>query len=479
MSSVQNERLTGYLGIVDRLIAALDTPAARSKALDTLSTLTHHHQRSGSHTSTASLDPRWQLAKHAAALVSLLADSAHEPEWREGALCILSHSLETALHPEHLDEKPASLKEIQSWGMSRLIDVVLKEVLHSPRSTRVTHYHALELLSLCSCTAQVKGNKSAINLLVAGLRSADLTARGICAGALVHSFFTASDDSLDYNPSLLRSVIMGIPDRLNTRLESYDPTLCETYITRHLVGGLANNLAEPKIIVNGDMVALGNLAAPLVVNAEHVIVLRLGVWMDQLREAGMSRQLHVEDEWQLLERMGDALLRTGNDADRDQAFILLIKLCMSVENPPAAVEAVGRRAISHNPSIAYYHFAASRIRIRREALRACKTGLACSITTPFVRATLLAKAVQYAFEEALHVLHGAITGSSQYRESLTLMKSALDDAKTFIAETPPDNKYMVRILHFYLVLNVTMRGPELSTDLHELGVCNCPGSVSV
>ena len=132
--------------------------------------------------------------------------------------------------------------------------------------------------------------------------------------------------------------------------------------------------------------------------------------------------------------------------DADTADILLIRCSLFYAAYPGEGPDIGRRARSRNPDIAYFHFAVGLTHDPTEGLRACKAGLACTNTTPYVRASLLRKAVEHAGFASIRSLHGAAPGSSKYQAALAMLKSALDDVKTFITEIPPDNKYMARML---------------------------------
>ncbi|KAG6833043.1 hypothetical protein H0H87_012054 [Tephrocybe sp. NHM501043] len=46
--------------------------------------------------------------------------------------------------------------------------------------------------------------------------------------------------------------------------------------------------------------------------------------------------------------------------------------------------------------------------------------------------------------------------------------SALDDAKVFAEEAPPDNRHINAVLYWYILLTITINGPDLSTDLKQL-----------
>ena len=154
------------------------------------------------------------------------------------------------------------------------------------------------------------------------------------------------------------------------------------------------------------------------------------------------------------------------------AFILSIKFVFLQLGSAEALVAAGEAAVSHNPHIAYYYHALSLTDDPREGLRACKSGLACTdaTMTPYVRALLLKRAVQHATADAMITIHGQLPGSAHYQEAVAMLHSALEDAKTFISEIAPDNKHMAGVLQYFLLLVFTLRGHELSLDLHEIKV---------
>jgi hypothetical protein len=49
--------------------------------------------------------------------------------------------------------------------------------------------------------------------------------------------------------------------------------------------------------------------------------------------------------------------------------------------------------------------------------------------------------------------------------------SAMEDAKAYAAETPPDARHMKNVLYWYICLTLTIKRPQTSADLQELQVC--------
>lgn len=50
------------------------------------------------------------------------------------------------------------------------------------------------------------------------------------------------------------------------------------------------------------------------------------------------------------------------------------------------------------------------------------------------------------------------------------MTSALDDAKAFVEEAPPDTRHMKKMLYWDILLTLAMEGPAIGEDLGRLQV---------
>ena len=126
--------------------------------------------------------------------------------------------------------------------------------------------------------------------------------------------------------------------------------------------------------------------------------------------------------------------------------------------------------MERNPELAYAYYAIAMGADHEQGLRAVKKGLKCKNATPFVRNYMLWRAVEHAGDMGVSVLQDAKAGESSHAEGVAFLMSAWEDAKTFTAEAPPDNRHMQTILNWYIILTIAIKGPELSENLRELDV---------
>ncbi|KZP08095.1 hypothetical protein FIBSPDRAFT_840606 [Athelia psychrophila] len=126
------------------------------------------------------------------------------------------------------------------------------------------------------------------------------------------------------------------------------------------------------------------------------------------------------------------------------------------------------RAIARNPNQPYFYYALALQAISPDGLRAAKKGLKCPKITPFVRCGLLQRAVDHAGDLGSTILQNASSGSKQWEEGVAFLSSAMEDAQSYMNQAPPDSRHMRKILYWYTLLSMALRGPEISSDLSEL-----------
>lgn len=162
-----------------------------------------------------------------------------------------------------------------------------------------------------------------------------------------------------------------------------------------------------------------------------------------------------------------ALRRTGAPDDLDAADIVECKSLVMRQCVPDAVQ-LAQRAIERSPQVAYFYYVIGLGADRAIGLRASKKGLKARKITPFVRHYLLWRAVDQAGQLGLEKLQSSSPGDTTYQEGVAFFMSALEDAKTFVGETPPDNRHMRTVLNWYILLTIAISGPELGVQLGEL-----------
>lgn len=221
-----------------------------------------------------------------------------------------------------------------------------------------------------------------------------------------------------------------------------------------------------------DLVSLGRTLATLIQRTEFAIAegsFRTegpnGTWRDDF-DIGLPFKMWTD----ALPHCAKALRARGTSADLDMADVVELKYFIIRSRIPDAISA-GQRAIARNPNLAYAYYAISMGADHAEGLRAVKKGLKCKELTPFVRNYLLWRAVEHAGDLGVMTLQESKAGERDHSEGVAFLMSAWDDAKTFVAEAPPDNRHMQTIINWYIILQLAIKGPELSENLAELTVC--------
>src|SRR6266511_3140044 len=161
------------VGILDKILPLLDVDETRHLALRSLSTITHH----------GGANIRCEIAKHADKLTKLMRDLPDDENVAELGVITLAHSVIAAAEGE---TKPNYPQVLRSLDMTNILKTVLETIKrpHGPRNPRPMIEHALELLTLCTMHSSkaYKTCPSAINFLVAGMRSKDWVTRSSCIG---------------------------------------------------------------------------------------------------------------------------------------------------------------------------------------------------------------------------------------------------------------------------------------------------------
>lgn len=81
------------------------------------------------------------------------------------------------------------------------------------------------------------------------------------------------------------------------------------------------------------------------------------------------------------------------------------------------------------------------------------------------------RAVDHAGDIGIQILQDSpMVGKAKWEKGLAFLMSALEDAKTFVDQAPPDNRHMNAVLYWFILLTITIKASELSTDLRELQV---------
>lgn len=283
----------------------------------------------------------------------------------------------------------------------------------------------------------------------------------------------AADAEMDlkyHDPQKLMTAVRStFPEHLSNLLVDHGPYNCETTLILQCAGQYQR--AMMRCAQDHDLYALGRVLGELITKTEFAIseggfqALNERTGKLEVMDVGLPFKMWTD----ALPLCAKALRTNGSRSDLDTADILDIKFHILRQRIPDAIQHA-KKAIDRNPNVAYYYYAIGLGANHEQALRAVKKGLKAKQTTPFVRQYSLWRAVEHAGDMGVSMLTSARTGEQDYIQGVAFLMSALEDAKSFVAEASPDTRHLHTILNWYIILTLAIRGPELSPDLRELDV---------
>lgn len=345
--------------------------------------------------------------------------------------------------------------------------------------------HGIELIinSTLQASSAYKRTPEAIKVLIAGLRAQDWGTRAMCLGALMRMNKLGSEnDVAQLDPNRMIQIIQrkSTPDNLIEVMFDYGLGKCDMYMTMTATRDFTMAIMEyPKDL---NLYSLGLKLAKCIVSTEFSIA--DGYYETVNEKTGRREPL---DMGLPFHRYTDALPlcakaireRTKNPQELDAADVLDIKFkIMRQRVVEAADQAL--RGLSRNPQFAYFHYALSLRADPTSGLRSAKQGMKCRDITPFIKHQLMQRAVEHSAElglqtlQKVHLSAGGVVNEREMEEKLGLgvafLQSALEDAKTFLAEAPPDNRYKKNVGYWCVLLTIVV-SESVSPSLKELKVC--------
>ena len=444
-----------------KLMPLLASPQTRFVALQALSNVTHH---GGS-------DIRREIATYTPHLLRLMEEFPDNSAIHEHIIVTLAHAISSVVHDQ---DNSASVKaaNIRKLNMPKVFDVVFR-CLKKPDTSYNMLSHALDFLSgtAIACHDEVMANSSVLNLLVALLRSNNLSIRVGALNGLSHLVVPDSEpDNRFRDPrTMISALSRSFPPHLVDILTAYGPEKTDTFISVLTTGDFQN--AMMNCVQTYDLCTLGLKLAELIQRTEFSIA-EGGFQVENPRTGRVefdSCGLPFTMWGDGLPHCAKALRERNRPGDLDAADIVECKFFVMRSRVPDAVR-LAQQAIERSPQIAYYYYIVGLGTDQPLGLRASKKGLKCRKITPFVKHYLLWRAIDHAGQLGISKIQSSRPGDMMWSEGVAFLKSALDDAKTFIAEAPPDSSHMRTILNWYIILFVTMHGPEITPDLRQLKV---------
>ncbi|KAI0944889.1 hypothetical protein AcV7_001571 [Taiwanofungus camphoratus] len=442
-------------GFVSKVMLWIDRPTTRHVGLQALTNVTHH----------GGVEVRQELARHTGTLLRAMKAAPDDPKVIELCTITMAHAIGAVV----LAEKPdrTLVKAIDMPAVLRATTENLKKPFVSFQL--FTHAQSLLTASTLHFSTECKAQPALIAFLVACLRSTQLTVRCNALGGLVRLHqLEAEPDTRMYDPrKMMEQVRKRIPDHLSDIMMDYGPHACDTVAT--LTATAQFQRAIMQAAQDRDLYALGKTQAALILRTEFAIPEGMFQYQDErtgrveTHDAGLPFTMWTDS----LPFCARALRAGGAAADLDMADIVEMKHLVLKQRIPEAV-ALAHAAAARNPQLAYAYYVVGLGADDARGLRAVKKGLKCRQVTPFVRNYMLWRAVEHAGNMGVEQLQEARAGEADYAEGVAFLQSALEDAKAFVAQAPPDNRNMQTILNWYVLLTLALRGPELAPDLHDL-----------
>jgi hypothetical protein len=453
-------------GFLKKIFALLleQEPGCQRIALQALQTVTRH----------GGIPIRLEISKQAMVLTRILENEPSDTT-AELVVAILSHSLSAAYEGklEAGKFKPVYPDIIKTLDATRIVKATTG-VAVKPSASPSIIFHMIELLYATSMHGAYafKAHPDATKILIAGLSSKEWERRCACVQALIrlHTIQASSfHEAMD--PIKFMHAAQKFPNHIVDVLMDYGMGRCNTFLT-----GLCSRdfqSAIIKVVQDRNFYALGQIVGKNILKTEYSLMEGSFQFQDPVTgRMDIDTSLPFKMWTDALPFCAKALRARRNAQDMDLADIIEIKYCIGRQNYGQVV-AIAMKAIERNPHQGYWYYAISMQGDPVKGLKAAKQGMKCSQLSPFVKYQLMQRAVDHAGNLGIEILQQMPeVGDAKWYEGIAFLHSALEDAKTYISEAPPDNRNMKTTLYWYILLTVTIKA-DLSPDLGELEVSVC------
>lgn len=447
-------------GLIDKLIPLLDEPSTRYMALRALTTVTSH----------GGADIRSKIALHSEALCKLVDACPDEHLLCDLVISILSHCVGAVVGgPESSPDHPDVLRKL---NMPRILKIAVY-CITQPFSCAACVGHGTDLIATATlhAPAAYKVVPDATKILVAGLRSGDWSTRAICFGSLLRLHKQGSeDDTPQLDPQVLISSMRSMTGELQDVMMDYGLNHCDVYSTLSATRDFQQ--AIMKYPQNLDLYSLGKDLYKIIIATEFSIA---DGYFETINERTGRREV-LNFPGMQFQRYPDALplcakaIRDkGRPEEQDMANVLDIKFKVMRQRVREAADQA-QKAIDRNPNFGYYYYAVSLAADHITGLRASKKGMKCTKgISPFVKFQLMQRAVEHAAEMGMQKLQNMDPTEEGWEVGVAFLTSALQDAKQFLAEAPPDARYKKNVAYWFILLTIVLN-ETVSLDLREIQV---------
>ncbi|KAF5340215.1 hypothetical protein D9611_007974 [Ephemerocybe angulata] len=434
-------------GILDKLLPLLDIDSTRHMALRALMIITRH----------GGVNVRATIAEHADVLCRLVDAFPSDETVCELCLSVLSHTVLVCM--DGYEGSPAFPALLRSLDLTKILNTAV-HCMTQPFSCQSCIEHGTNLIASSALHGYYAypGAPEAVKILIAGLRSPDWTLRAVSFGGLVRLHKPVSEeDTRQLDPNTLMSIMGRIPKNVNDILMAYGPTKCELYLTVQAMRDFMQAIRTYPIDHN--LYSLGMKLYKNILSNEFSILegffettdVRTGERSYSMDGKGMLPFKRWSDSLSVCAKV---IRERGDPEDVDIANVLEIKHTV-LKGLPDDAAALSQEALKRNPNFAYYYYGVSLAAEPTNGLRAAKQGMKCKNITPFIKFQLMQRAVDHGAELGIQTLaEGPEPGETKWQVGIALLTSALEDAKRFIDEAPPDNRYMRNVSYWYILLTI-------------------------
>ncbi|KAH0833373.1 hypothetical protein J3R83DRAFT_12474 [Lanmaoa asiatica] len=455
VDSILRNMLFHQEGLLAKIIALIEKPNSRHLALRALTTVTQH---GGS-------DIRKEISLQAPIMIKVLQDFPDDLYAAELAISTIAHAVTSLDEPQR-----PSAKYVKALHLSKLIPLILGIVSKPGVSLPLLH-HTLDLFGYLThyCSQECLVFPDMIDFLIACIRSADMHSRFYALGAVVR-LNTPGPEKLVGDPgALLAAVQRGLPGHLNKLLVDYGPARCESTLT--IRSFVEYQKAMMQCLQDHDLYKLGLTLAELIPRNEFAIseggfqAINERTGRVEFMDVGLPFKMWVD----ALPICAKVIRERGKSGEEELADMLDMKYFVIRSRVPEAI-VLAKEGIERNPKSPYPYYIMTLGDNAEAGLRYAKKGLKCKNVTPFVNHALWARATEIAGNLSLCRMQESAVGDQKWEQGQAFLSSALDDAQVYLTQAPPDMRHRKSILYWYIVLSLAEKGPELSTDLHELKV---------
>ena len=366
-------------------------------------------------------------------------------------------------------QRPAA-KYVKALEIPTLLPLVLGFVRKPGISLQLLH-HALEFCGHLTqhCTQECLAYPDVIDFLIASIRSPDLHSRFYALGAVIRLHKSQSEPEILFNDpaTLMSSLQRGIPPHLSRLLADYGSARCE--MTMSLCSAAQYQKAMIECVNDHDLYKLGLALADLIPRNEFSIneggfqAVNQRTGKSEFVSAGLPFTMWADS----LPICAREIRQRGKPQEADLADMLDLKYFVIRARISEAM-ALAKKSIERNPKFPYFYYIMTFGSDLEEGLRYAKKGLKLKNATSFIHCALLSRAVEMASNLAICRIQESTIGDRKWEEGQAFLSSALDDAKIYLVEAPPDTRHRKSVIYWYIALLLADKGPELSTDLREL-----------